>query len=416
MDHWHHAGWRTMSAFGQQDTVFDVDSFSSLSGAQHASSQDATAYLPHWDADGNQECAMPFDPTTVSTDWLHQMIQVSAPCSDDLRQPPTYSSLPDGEQDFQSPTMLWPQLPGPEYGNTGAETSEVGFPRPVSTSWPPTAFAAGNDGQSTTGGSSLYSESFTSYTDASSGPEPRPRASSMTPHPHGDPIRAQEFQETSAGGFDGHYMRKRGVSPHAEAVEYVAPAKRKKRRRPPSHTRNADSRIHTPSPTPRRESTSSDTTTSCGSSIAGVAPPKQTSSSRRGSASSSVNLSLNANANNPNSNPNSNRASASDRSLNRNRNRAAASRYRAKTQAAFSRLEAAARDVSDHRQSLLARAGRLRDEVFQLKNELLRHADCDCPLIRGYLSHAAVQACAGLRTRTPSVSVSESSWGAVNYY
>lgn len=81
---------------------------------------------------------------------------------------------------------------------------------------------------------------------------------------------------------------------------------------------------------------------------------------------------------------------------NRDRNRAAASRYRAKTQAAFAQLEVEEREVSERRQSLLASASRLRDEVFQLKNELLRHADCDCPLIQGYLSHAAKQASAGL--------------------
>lgn len=82
----------------------------------------------------------------------------------------------------------------------------------------------------------------------------------------------------------------------------------------------------------------------------------------------------------------------------RDRNRAAASRYRAKTQAALAQLEASEREARLRRQVLLARAGRLRDEVFALKNELLRHAGCDCPLIRGYLSHAAERACEGLRT------------------
>lgn len=79
------------------------------------------------------------------------------------------------------------------------------------------------------------------------------------------------------------------------------------------------------------------------------------------------------------------------------RNRAAASRYRAKTQAAFAQLEAEEHDASARNQTLLACAGQLRDEVFQLKNELLRHADCECPLIRGYLERAAERACRGLR-------------------
>ncbi|KAK3309890.1 uncharacterized protein B0T15DRAFT_17255 [Chaetomium strumarium] len=81
----------------------------------------------------------------------------------------------------------------------------------------------------------------------------------------------------------------------------------------------------------------------------------------------------------------------------RDRNRAAASRYRAKTQAALAQLEATEREVSVRRQSLLTCASQLRDELFRLKNELLRHAGCDCPLIQGYLSHAAEVASAAFR-------------------
>ncbi|KAK4240453.1 hypothetical protein C8A03DRAFT_31480 [Achaetomium macrosporum] len=92
-----------------------------------------------------------------------------------------------------------------------------------------------------------------------------------------------------------------------------------------------------------------------------------------------------------------NQATPTTQSQTRDRNRAAASRYRAKTQAAFAQLEAAEREGSVRRQSLLTCASQLRDELFQLKNELLRHAGCDCPLIQGYLSHAAEVASAGLR-------------------
>ncbi|KAK4231140.1 hypothetical protein QBC38DRAFT_466942 [Podospora fimiseda] len=73
------------------------------------------------------------------------------------------------------------------------------------------------------------------------------------------------------------------------------------------------------------------------------------------------------------------------------RNRAAANRYRAKTQAAVAQLEAQEREVSSKRQSLLIRASELRDEVFQLKNEVFRHANCGCPRIEGYLEMAAQQ-------------------------
>ncbi|KAK4462987.1 hypothetical protein QBC42DRAFT_73277 [Cladorrhinum samala] len=74
------------------------------------------------------------------------------------------------------------------------------------------------------------------------------------------------------------------------------------------------------------------------------------------------------------------------------RNRAAANRYRAKTQAAVAQLEAEERCLTLKRQSLLLCAGELRDQVFQLKNEVFRHASCGCPRIEGYLENAAQRA------------------------
>jgi hypothetical protein len=100
--------------------------------------------------------------------------------------------------------------------------------------------------------------------------------------------------------------------------------------------------------------------------------------------------------------------SKSDRD--RDRNRAAASRYRAKTQAAFAQLEAEERAANDRRQSLMACASQLRDEIFLLKTELLRHADCDYPLIQGYLSHAARQACVGLKASTSAIGRMAHGW------
>jgi hypothetical protein len=72
----------------------------------------------------------------------------------------------------------------------------------------------------------------------------------------------------------------------------------------------------------------------------------------------------------------------------RARNKTAASRYRAKTQAAIATMEAEERHVSSRRQALIACATQLREEVFYLKNEILRQADCGCPLIVGYLAEA----------------------------
>ncbi|KAK5651531.1 hypothetical protein OQA88_11985 [Cercophora sp. LCS_1] len=76
----------------------------------------------------------------------------------------------------------------------------------------------------------------------------------------------------------------------------------------------------------------------------------------------------------------------------RARNKAAATRYRQKTQAAIAEWEAQEQEVSLQRQALMACAGKLKEEVFQLKNEVLRHADCGCPMIEGYLATAAQQA------------------------
>jgi len=73
----------------------------------------------------------------------------------------------------------------------------------------------------------------------------------------------------------------------------------------------------------------------------------------------------------------------------RARNKTAATRYRAKTQATISIMEAEEREVSARRQALIACANQLREEVFHLKNEVLRQTDCGCPLIAGYLAEAA---------------------------
>ncbi|KAK0667325.1 hypothetical protein QBC41DRAFT_228770 [Cercophora samala] len=81
----------------------------------------------------------------------------------------------------------------------------------------------------------------------------------------------------------------------------------------------------------------------------------------------------------------------------RTRNRQAAIRYRVKTQAAAAQLEAEEQEISLRRKTLLANAGQLREEVYYLKNEVLKHADCDCPLIQAYLAHAAQQVYSGLK-------------------
>ncbi|KAH6850521.1 hypothetical protein B0I37DRAFT_371817 [Chaetomium sp. MPI-CAGE-AT-0009] len=79
----------------------------------------------------------------------------------------------------------------------------------------------------------------------------------------------------------------------------------------------------------------------------------------------------------------------------RARNKLAATRYRLRTQTSIAKAEEAEREVEFRRNAKLACVDRLREEVLQLKNELLEQASCGCPLIRGYLSDVT-------RTLSPS--------------
>lgn len=75
--------------------------------------------------------------------------------------------------------------------------------------------------------------------------------------------------------------------------------------------------------------------------------------------------------------------------LQRARNRLATSRCRAKAKAAHSKLEEHSRTAAEHHDGLVASVAQLRDQVLDLKSELLRHADCGCPLIQAYIKNAA---------------------------
>ncbi|KAK4154069.1 hypothetical protein C8A00DRAFT_33172 [Chaetomidium leptoderma] len=73
----------------------------------------------------------------------------------------------------------------------------------------------------------------------------------------------------------------------------------------------------------------------------------------------------------------------------RARNKAAATRYRIKMQNDIAKAEEKKRDAEFQRDSRLACVNQLREEVLQLKSELLEQASCGCPLIQGYLSDVA---------------------------
>ncbi|GAB1310600.1 Transcription factor atf21 [Madurella fahalii] len=406
------------STFERQKARIDVDSFASMLDAQRPRPHDATAPLPNWGANGTQESLLSFDQTATSMDWQEQ---ISATGPGHLRRiAPTHSDFA-GEQSFQSSTE-WLQLPSSGYASTVIDDFETGLSGPSSMPWPPGALVSGITEQPIVGGSILHSESISSYPLAPLELESKLRALSVTPRPSDDAIRPQQCQDRPAGEYDLEYNRERRELPHGDAADVGMPAKRK-RGRPPNQTRDIDLMMHARPPTPRRESTADTTTSSDVTAVADVdsfllsimddaAPdphdvlPKKTTAAttlttthaRRGYAGSTSNNNNN-NTNNKNKNNNNNRKSE----RNRDRNRAAASRYRAKTQAAFAQLEAEEREASERHRSLLACAGRLRDEVFQLKNELLRHADCDCPFIQAYLSQAARQASAGLRASVSSM-------------
>ncbi len=70
----------------------------------------------------------------------------------------------------------------------------------------------------------------------------------------------------------------------------------------------------------------------------------------------------------------------------RARNKVAATRYRTKTQTNIAKAEEKEREAEFQRNAQLACVDQLREEVLQLKKELLEQASCGCPLIQGYLS------------------------------
>jgi len=75
----------------------------------------------------------------------------------------------------------------------------------------------------------------------------------------------------------------------------------------------------------------------------------------------------------------------------RERNRAAAWRYRHKMQTQIQGLEAKEEEVTSRRRSLIAYADQLRGEVFDLKNRVMEHANCDFRPIQNYLSREVGQ-------------------------
>ncbi len=74
---------------------------------------------------------------------------------------------------------------------------------------------------------------------------------------------------------------------------------------------------------------------------------------------------------------------------NRERNRVAAHKCRQKAKQSMSDLQIQERELSKHNRMLQDHAGCLRDEILDLKNEILRHSGCDSDIIQNYIARAA---------------------------
>ncbi|KAI0554358.1 hypothetical protein F4679DRAFT_354576 [Xylaria curta] len=73
----------------------------------------------------------------------------------------------------------------------------------------------------------------------------------------------------------------------------------------------------------------------------------------------------------------------------RNRNRLAAAKCRKKAKRGVDDLQQKERDLLRENKMLNAEAGFLREEVLQLKSEILRHSNCDSDYIHHYIQKAA---------------------------
>ncbi|KAI0833913.1 hypothetical protein F5Y06DRAFT_301097 [Hypoxylon sp. FL0890] len=74
---------------------------------------------------------------------------------------------------------------------------------------------------------------------------------------------------------------------------------------------------------------------------------------------------------------------------NRERNRVAAHKCRQKAKQSMSDLQTRERELSQQNRMLQEHAGSLRDEILDLKNEILRHSDCNSDIIQNYIAKAA---------------------------
>jgi hypothetical protein len=343
----------------------------------HPPSLDASLSLDSWglEADGNPEPIVPLHQIPAPAPWAHEV-----PSTTPMMLDPTLAAAGSG---IPSSTC-WPL---PSLGSASAVTD--GFKSKLSDPvlWPQSTFATTAEGHIAES-SPLRSNDPATYPLTPLEPD-FTGTLSWTQWSNDEPIGLSEYRRSSMGEYDsGDRKRKRLLSPSNTEDA----AGKRKTRRASIQTQHLDHTIprYVPRPIVRRDSAISLATSAT----------SPTFDTHPGNAIPAIPPSPPDEPPKPKPPPTKQRTPATTTSAKKSaaqaRNRAAASRYRAKTAAAYAHLEAEERDASERHQALLACVGRLRDEVFRLKNELLRHADCGCPLVRGYLSRAAEEAWVGL--------------------
>ncbi|KAI0966805.1 hypothetical protein F4678DRAFT_267109 [Xylaria arbuscula] len=82
-------------------------------------------------------------------------------------------------------------------------------------------------------------------------------------------------------------------------------------------------------------------------------------------------------------------AGVPDANQHRERNRVAARKCRQKAKRNFDGLQRREKELNDQNKMLLRHVGSLRNEVLELKNEILRHSACNSSVIQDYIAKVA---------------------------
>lgn len=366
----------TIAAINRVSTLQSGPAYPPTADAAYLGALDIASFVPPEQSRLEPSLAYPSDyncwqPSIASThDTTHTIFhpvmasnpstQHPIPSQDPNLLTPVMCSFPpeaSGSGQFSCPNWYGPQTPGDE-GSYGAE----GYPQhavyPDSTASAFSNFDAKR--RATIDASYLQSEDIPSYPSSSLESEHTSESSYFAISPYSQIPQGRSPQPLTYSAQYTLVEEPQRVSRRFYEQRVRVDNSRRKRGRPPTRLDNMG---------PRRASTTDST----------AASPLSSSNRSVKSLSPSSDVAIFSNT-------------TGGRATLQARNRAAANRYRAKTQAAVAQLEAEEREVTIKRQSLLVCAGELRDEVFQLKNELFRHANCGCPRIEGYLENAAQRA------------------------